>query len=165
MKQIKIGTLVNTHGLKGEVKVKPLTDFPDIRFAKGNTINVQYKETLIPVTIKNVRDQKGMLLICFEGYGDINQVEAWKGSALSIEEEQLHELEEDEAYFFELMNCEVLDEQQHLLGVVNEVIETGANAVLRVKGEREYLIPYVKAFITEFDRENKKIRVKMVEGL
>ena len=165
MKQIKIGALVNTHGLKGEVKVKPLTDFPDIRFAKGNTINVQYKETLIPVIIKNVRDQKGMLLICFEGYNDINQVEAWKGSALSVEEEQLHELEEDEAYFFELMNCEVLDEQKHLLGTVSEVIETGANAVLRVNGDREYLIPYVKAFVTDFDRENKKIRVKMVEGL
>lgn len=165
MKQIKIGALVNTHGLKGEVKVKPLTDFPDIRFAKGNTINVQYKDTLIPVKIKNVRDQKGMLLICFEGYNDINQVEAWKGSALSVKEEQLHELEEDEAYFFELMNCEVVDEQKHLLGIVSEVIETGANAVLRVNGDREYLIPYVKAFVTDFDRENKKISVKLVEGL
>ena len=43
MKQIKIGVLVNTHGLKGEVKVKPMTDFPDIRFQKGNTINIQYQ--------------------------------------------------------------------------------------------------------------------------
>lgn len=165
MKQIKIGALVNTHGLKGEVKVKPLTDFPDIRFKKGNTINIQYKQDLIPVKIKHVRDQKGMLLVSFDGYEDINQVEPWKGSILSIEEEQLHELDADEAYFFELMNCEVYDEQNQLLGIVCEVIETGANAVLRVKGEKDYLIPYVKAFVKDFDKEQKKISVELVDGL
>lgn len=165
MKQIKIGVLVNTHGLKGEVKVKPMTDFPDIRFQKGNTINIQYQNTLLPVTIKQVREQKDLLLITFEGYDDINQVEPWKGSILSIDESQLHELEEDEAYYFELQDCEVYDNENQLLGTVSEVIETGANAVLRVRGEREYLIPYVKAFITDFDAEAKRITVKMVEGL
>lgn len=165
MKQIKIGVLVNTHGLKGEVKVKPMTDFPDIRFQKGNTINIQYQNTLIPVTIKQVREQKDLLLLTFEGYDDINQLEPWKGSILSIDESQLHELEEDEAYYFELQDCEVYDNENQLLGTVSEVIETGANAVLRVRGEREYLIPYVKAFVTDFDAEAKRITVKMVEGL
>ena len=165
MKQIKIGVLVNTHGLKGEVKVKPMTDFPDIRFQKGNTINIQYQNTLLPVTIKQVREQKDLLLLTFEGYDDINQVEPWKGSILSIDESQLHELEEDEAYYFELQDCEVYDNENQLLGTVSEVIETGANAVLRVRGEREYLIPYVKAFVTDFDAEAKRITVKMVEGL
>lgn len=165
MKQIKIGVLVNTHGLKGEVKVKPMTDFPDIRFQKGNTINIQYQNTLLPVTIKQVREQKDLLLLTFEGYDDINQVEPWKGSILSIDESQLHELEEDEAYYFELQDCEVYDNENQLLGTVIEVIETGANAVLRVRGERDYLIPYVKAFVTDFDAEAKRITVKMVEGL
>ena len=165
MKQIKIGVLVNTHGLKGEVKVKPMTDFPDIRFQKGNTINIQYQNTLLPVTIKQVREQKDLLLITFEGYDDINQVEPWKGSILSIDESQLHELEEDEAYYFELQDSEVYDKDNQLLGTVIEVIETGANAVLRVRGERDYLIPYVKAFVIDFDAEAKRITVKMVEGL
>lgn len=165
MKQIKIGVLVNTHGLKGEVKVKPMTDFPDIRFQKGNTINIQYQDKLIPVAIKHVREQKDLLLLTFEEYDDINQVESFKGSVLSIDESQLHELEEDEAYYFELQDCEVYDETDHLIGTVCEVIETGANAVLRVRGEREYLIPYVKAFVTDFDAQTKRITVKMVEGL
>ena len=91
MKQIKIGVLVNTHGLKGEVKVKPMTDFVDIRFQKGNTINIQYNDTIIPVTIKHVREQKDMLLVTFDGYDDINKVEAMKGSVLSIDETSLHE--------------------------------------------------------------------------
>lgn len=165
MKQIKIGVLVNTHGLKGEVKVKPMTDFVDIRFQKGNTINIQYNDTIIPVTIKHVREQKDMLLITFEGYDDINQVEAMKGSVLSIDETNLHELEEDEAYYFELQDCEVYDTNQNYIGTVCEVIETGANAVLRVSGEKEFLIPYVKAFVTEFHAKEKRIVVKMVEGL
>ena len=101
----------------------------------------------------------------FEEYDDINQVEPFKGSVLSIDESQLHELEEDEAYYFELQDCEVYDETDHLIGTVCEVIETGANAVLRVRGEREYLIPYVKAFVTDFDAQTKRITVKMVEGL
>lgn len=165
MKQIKIGVLVNTHGLKGEVKVKPMTDFVDIRFQKGNTINIQYNDTIIPVTIKHVREQKDMLLVTFDGYDDINKVEAMKGSVLSIDETSLHELEEDEAYYFELQDCEVYDTNQNHIGTVCEVIETGANAVLRVSGEKEYLIPYVKAFITEFDAKEKRIIVNMVEGL
>lgn len=165
MKQIKIGVLVNTHGLKGEVKIKPMTDFPDIRFQKGNTINIQYQDTLLPVTIEHVREQKDLLLVTFQDYDNINQVEPWKGSVLSIDETKLHALEEDEAYYFELQDCEVYDEADHLIGIVSEVIETGANAILRVKGEREYLIPYVKAFVTDFDVDSKKIKVKMVEGL
>lgn len=165
MKQIKIGVLVNTHGLKGEVKIKPLTDFPDIRFKIGNTIHMHHHDQDIALRIQYVRQQKDLLLVCFEGYEDINAVEGWKGNSLYINEDQLHELEEDEVYFFELMDCEVYDTNDTKLGVVKEVIETGANAVLRVCGEREYLIPYVKAFIKAYDKTEKTIHVELVEGL
>ena len=137
MKQIKIGVLVNTHGLKGEVKVKPMTDFPDIRFQKGNTINIQYQDKLIPVAIKHVREQKDLLLLTFEEYDDINQVEPFKGSVLSIDESQLHELEEDEAYYFELQDCEVYDESRFILiGTVCEVIENRCECSSSCKGRK-----------------------------
>ena len=166
MEQITIGILVNTHGLRGEVKIKTMTDFPEIRFKKGAVIHLQTSEGIIPLKIKNVREQKGLLLVKFDGYDDINQVEKWKGSVLSIDQKDVHELEEDEAYFFELKNCEVFDEQGSKLGVVSEVLDTNANAILRVKGENgDILIPYVKAFIQSFSREEKRIVVHLVEGM
>lgn len=166
MKQIRIGIIVNTHGLKGEVKVKPTTDFPMERYQKGKSVNVQYQQALIQLTIKHVREQKGMLLLVFEGYEDINLVEKWKGSAISIDEEALHPLQEDEIYFYELMDCKVYDREEEYLGTVIEIIETGANAVLRVKKEeQELLIPYVKAFVKEVDKEAKVLTVELLDGM
>ena len=68
-----------------------------------------------------------------------------------IDRKDVHELEEDEAYFFELKNCEVFDEEGNKLGIVSEVLDTNANAILRVKGVKgDILIPYVKAFVVSF---------------
>lgn len=166
MDQIKIGVLVNTHGLKGEVKVKPTTQFPDIRFQKGKVIHVQFERELIEVKIKQVRDQKDMLLVTFEGYDHINLVEKWKGSTLSIDKSNVHELDEDEAYFFELLDCDVYDGSNTYLGKVSEVIETGANAVLRVTLDgKDVLIPYVEAFVKELQKEEKRIVVALMDGM
>ena len=166
MKQIKIGVYVNTHGLKGEVKVKPLTQFPQLRFQKGKIIHMQTQKEQLDMKIKQVREQKDMLLITFEGYEDINAIEQWKGSVFTINESDVHELEEDEAYYFELQDCTVYDPQGTLLGTVSEIIETGANAVLRVKlEERELLVPYVKAFVKSFDKQAKTIVVELLDGM
>lgn len=166
MSEINIGILVNTHGLRGEVKVKPTTDFVDIRFAKGKHLHVQFQGKLVDVCVESVKWAKQLLIVKFQDYDDINQVEAWKGSKLSISEDQLHELAEDEAYFFELQGCQVYDQDDTYLGDVSEVLETNANAVLRVnKDEQEFLVPYVKAFIREFNRDEKRIVINMMDGL
>lgn len=164
---IKIGVLTNTHGIRGEVKIKSLSDFTDIRFAKGKTILIQHNEEQLPLTIQTIRETKGMLLVKFEEYDHINQVEGLKGDYIVIDESKLHELEEDEAYFFELMNCQVEDMQGNDLGTVVEVIETGANAILRVRNQsgKDVLVPYVKAFVKAFDKEQKKIQIELMEGL
>ncbi len=102
----------------------------------------------------------------FKGFDDINLVEPWKGSVITISKENLHELEEDEAYFFELMDCKVYNEDDKYLGNVVEVVETNANACLRVRNEeQEFLVPYVNAFIKDFNKEEKKIVIKLIEGL
>lgn len=164
---INIGVLTNTHGLRGEVKIKSLSDFTDIRFAKGTILLLLHNDEFIPLTIQNIRETKGMLIVKFLEYDNINQVECLKGDYIVIDESNLHELEEDEAYFFELMDCQVKDMQGNDLGVVVEVIETGANAVLRVRNQtgNEILIPYVKAFVKKFNKEQKEIQVEIMEGL
>ncbi len=166
MEFIKIGVLVNTHGLKGEVKIKPMTDFPEQRFQKKATIYVSYQNEMIEVRIKSVREHKGMLLVVFEGYEDINLVEQWKTSTLYISKQQLHTLEEDEAYFFELKGCIVKDEAGEELGSVVEVLDTPAHAILRVqKDDISFLVPYVQAFITSFDKDKQEIVIHKMEGL
>lgn len=166
MDEIKIGILVNTHGLRGEVRVKPTTDFADRRFAKGSVVHIQYQNQNIAVEVQYAKWVKQLLIVKFKGFDDINLVEPWKGSVITISKENLHELEEDEAYFFELMDCKVYNEDDKYLGNVVEVVETNANACLRVRNEeQEFLVPYVNAFIKDFNKEEKKIVIKLIEGL
>lgn len=166
MKDIKIGVITNTHGLKGEVKVKNLSDFLELRYRKGNVIHLHYGDESLPLRIQSVRDGKDLLIVKFEEFDDINQVEIWKGSCLYVEDSELQELEEDEAYYHELQDSKVYDMEAQYLGTVSEIIETGANVVLRVSGgERELLIPFVKAFVKQFDKLEKRMVVEVMEGL
>lgn len=166
MKEVNIGVIVNTHGLRGEVKVKCLSDSQQLRFAKKARVNLHHDGQKQELTIANVREAKGLLIVKFEGYDDINEVEAWKGSYLRVPVECLQKLSEEEAYFYELQNSKVYDMQEHYLGEVVEIIETGGAVVLRVKGEaQEVLIPFVKAFVKAFDKEEKIMHVEVLEGM
>ncbi|MGL5979016.1 MAG: ribosome maturation factor RimM [Erysipelotrichaceae bacterium] len=167
MKQINIGVIANTHGIKGDLKVKPLTDFVEQRFARGAEVFVQQGDKSIPFTVRNIRESKGMLLVTFKGFEDINQVEQYKGCYITVNVEDLHELESDEIYHHELMGCEVMSEDGRYLGKVTEIIATGANDIIRVVDEAEkgILIPYVKSFILTTDAKTKKITVRLLEGM
>lgn len=163
MEKIKVGVIVNTHGLKGEVKVKSFSDFNKERFAKGKKLFIEEANTFIEVKVHTYREHNGMVLISFENREDINLIEKYCRCDLYVSKADLHELEANEVYFYELMNCEVYDEEGNQVGVVEDVFDTGANAVLRVN--QKILIPYVDAFIKEVDTANKKIIIHMMEGL
>lgn len=166
MKQIKIGVITNTHGLRGEVKVKCLSDFPQLRFQKGASVNAQLPQGIKTLEIEQVRTAKDLLIVKFCEYDNIAQVEGMKGTLLSIDETSVQELDDDEAYFFEMQDSEVYELDGRYLGKVTEVLETGANAILRVSdGTQEVLIPFVKAFVKEFDKKNKIMKVELMEGL
>lgn len=166
MKQIKIGVITNTHGLRGEVKVKCLSDFPQLRFQKGASVNAQLPQGIKTLEIEQVRTAKDLLIVKFCEYDNIAQVEGMKGTLLSIDETSVQELDDDEAYFFEMQDSEVYELDGRYLGKVTEVLETGANAILRVSdGTQEVLIPFVKAFVKEFDKKNKIMKVELLEGL
>ena len=166
MKEINIGILVNTHGLRGEVKVKCLSDFPELRFRKGAKMFIHTLDGKLELCVERVRESKGLLIVKFKDYDDINQVEAWKGSKLTISEQDLQELDEYEAYYHQMMDASVYDMDNNFIGKVIEVIETGANAVLRVQTEeKDILIPFVRTFVKEFDRKGKIMRVELMEGL
>lgn len=163
MKKIKIGTIVTTHGLRGELKIKSFSDFDEIRYQKGKQLFIQYHEEFLPVEVVKFRIHKGMVLAAFSGLENINAVEKFRNCDIYMNQEDRHELEDNEVYFADLKCCEVYFDDGSFLGEVEEVMETGANAVLRVK--QKILIPFVAAFIKECDIEKKKIVVKKVDGL
>lgn len=163
METIKIGVIANTHGLKGEVKVKSCSGFNEERFQKGKTLYLAFQNQMVEVKVQSYRENKGFVYVSFVGLQDINTVEKYKGSEVFINKDDIHALAEDEVYYSDLLDCEVFDEEKQLIGKVTDLLETGANVVLRIN--ETILVPYVKAFVKEVDVENKKITIHVMDGL
>lgn len=164
---ITVGKIINTHGVRGEVKILSSTDFPEERFEKGNHLFIDYNGEYLQVTSNTHRQHKGMELVTFDSYNDISDVEKFKGCKLYIKDSELQELEEDEYYFFELEDCIVYDQNNIEVGVVEEVRRIGPNELLVLKGKsnKKVFVPFVDEFIKDVDIKNKNIRIKTIEGM
>lgn len=164
-----IGTISKPHGLRGEVRVMGDTDFPEERFAVGQTLYLDRNngEESIPLVITSHRKNKQFELICFEGYENINDVEAWKGAALEVPGDQLGSLEEDEYYHHDILGCCVITEEDEELGEITDILSTGANDVWVVQGVRpkDILVPYIDDVVKEVDVEEKIVRIHVLEGM
>lgn len=166
-KLVTVGRIVNSHGIRGELKVVPETDFPE-RFDKGNALIIvdsQNKQT--PVTVQTSRLHKNMFILQFDQFSNINEVEKFKGSLLKIEAKEQQPLEEGEYYYHEIIGCKVVTEEGQELGLVSEVLTPGANDVWVVslpKG-KQLLLPVIDDVILDVDIDNKTIRIHLMEGL
>ncbi len=160
---IRIAEVINTRGLKGECKLRLFTDQEDLRFQKGNHLYTQEGQKL---TVERYSVYKGFGYAFFKEISSIEEAEKLKGQMLGLPKEELTQLEEDEYYYHELMGCHVYNEQGQDTGKVIAILETGANLVLRVQGkEKQYLLPFVDAFVLEVDPLNKIITIQEQEGL
>lgn len=168
-KWFNVGKIVNTQGIKGEVRVISKTDFPEERYKKGNILYLflANQDTPISLTIKNHRTHKNFDLLTFEAYDDINQVEKFKDGILKIPESQLNDLEENEFYFHEIIGCRVLTTSDEEIGKVIEILTPGANDVWVVKANngKEILIPYIENVVKKVDIKEKMIIIEPMEGL
>lgn len=164
--QFKIGKIVNTHGIRGELKIVRITDFED-RFLPGNTVYLQDSDEYKALTISSHRVHKGFDLVQFKGYENINDVEGWKGKILTIGAEQLTDLEEDEYYYHEIIGCKVFTTDNKELGEVKEILSPGANDVWVVKrpNAKDLLIPYIEQVVKNVDIDNSAITVEVMEGM
>ncbi|MCY9658079.1 ribosome maturation factor RimM [Paenibacillus chondroitinus] len=166
-KLITVGKIANTHGIRGELKIVPETDFPE-RFDKGNALIIvdpQNKQT--PVTVQTSRLHKNVFIVQFTQFSNINEVEKFKGSLLKIEAKNQQPLEEGEYYYHEIIGCKVITEEGQELGLVSEVLTPGANDVWVVdlpKG-KQLLLPVIDDVILDVDVAAKTIRIHLMEGL
>lgn len=166
MEFVVIGKIVNTHGLKGTLKIKSFTDFKEQRYSKGGTLYISFESSYIPVTVESHREVKKLDYVKFTEFSDINLVEKYKGSDLVIEKALIHELDdEDEFYFNELIGMDVYNEEI-LIGKCIDIRDYPQGEVLVIKTEKKnILIPFRKEFIKEVNKEKKSLHLIVWEGL
>ena len=153
---IEAGEIVTTHGVKGEVKVLPWVDGPDIlcEFDRCRISGKEYK-------IQQCRIQKTCNLVKLEGIDTMEEAQAMRGKVIELYREDI----DDEVIFAaELTGVEVYAEGTHI-GKIVDVLDYPGNSVYVVKGQYEYMIPAVSQFILSTDLDKNEMQVKLIEGM
>ena len=165
MKYLEVGQIVSTHGIKGELKVRIITDNLE-RFNKGNKLFLGDKKELI--TISSSRVHQGMMLITINDYNDINQVLQFVNQMLYFD----RDLDDSDAiYFDDLIDCKVFVNEKEV-GIVKDILDLPQGPMLEIKLSEQKdgkdiikLVPYIDQFIEKTDIDNKVIIVNPIEGL
>jgi 16S rRNA processing protein RimM len=160
--QITIGRIVAAVGLRGEVKVYPHSDNPE-RFAPGAELLIDGR----PVRIESVRFVKKLPILRLDGVVDRDGAEALRGRALSVSARSLAPLPEGEWYVRDLIGCRVLDEAGTCLGAIADVLQNGAQDLYEIAAPdgRIFLLPAVAAFVLRVDVLEKRVVVRVPDGL
>lgn len=159
-----VGKIINTHGIKGNVKIYPYTDDPE-RFKDLDYLLVGdgFKE----LKIADMFTQKGFVYVRFEGYEDINKILDFINSNVYIYDKDRVKLPEDRYFISDIVNMEVHDMEGKLIGKVTDVIENLANDLfqVRISDGKVFYLPARKEFIKEINVERKVIIIEPIEGL
>ncbi len=160
-----IGKIVNTQGIKGDVRVIPTTD--DInRFKKLKEVQIFKGNTIVSYEIENVRFHKQFVLLKFKGIDSINDAELLKNLEIKIPRDLAIPCDKDEYYISDLYNINVITDNGEILGTIDDIIFTGANDVYVVKkDESQILIPAIKQCILDVNIKEKTMLVHLLEGL
>ncbi|MBR7927108.1 ribosome maturation factor RimM [Aerococcaceae bacterium zg-ZUI334] len=166
----KIGRIVNTFGIRGQVKVIADTDFPEERFKAGSTLYLLKDEQVVEtLTVAAAQLHKGTYLVSFENYTNINQVESFKNLWLAIDASQQQPLEDDEFYHHQIIGLDVVTTDGKMLGKVKEILSLGSNDVWVVKRSKpnlkDALIPYIDDVVKSVNLADNIATIELMEGL
>lgn len=166
MDLLEVGKIVNTHGLRGEVKVVAWTDSPEV-FEDIEYVYAKKNDEYERLDVKSIKYQKGNLIIKFPQIKDIDEAQMYKNKVLYAERGMLGELPEGVHYIADLIGLEIVKEDGETVGTIADVFNTGANDIYDVKREdrKNLLIPVIDDVVLNIDIENKKVTVRMMEGL
>ena len=160
MKKIKVGKVVNTHGIKGEIRILSGFQFKDKVFKVNNSLIIGDKEYII----KSYRVHKMFDMVTLEGYNNINDVLFLLKKDVYFDEDNLL-LNDNEVLDDELLEFKVINNK----GEVGEVLEvfyaSSTNKIIRVKFNKEYLVPYREPFVVNINKNNKEIVIELLEGM
>lgn len=159
----EIGKIVNTHGIKGALKVYPYTDDPN-RFLDLDRVFLGKEKTILYLDTVAIR--KNMVYITFKDYNSINDVLRFKDSNIYILQEERIPLEENQYFISDLIGLKVYDEREIYLGEVIDIQQGPGNDIYLIKDhELTWLLPGVKEFILSINIQEKKMLVRLIEGM
>lgn len=166
MDRLEVGKIVNTHGLRGEVKVITWTDYPEV-FENLEYVYAKKKKEEIKLTIKQIKYQKNNIIAGFSEISSIDEAEGFKNCVLTADREMLGDLPEGTYYIADLLGCEVFTEDNRPLGRISDVFNTGASDIYAVSApeRKDLLIPVTDETVLSVDIESKIVVVCLPEGL
>lgn len=166
---LQVGVISSTHGIRGEVKVFPTTN--DVtRFKKLKEVILDTGKEQMTLEIQSVKFFKQFAILKFKDIDNINDIEKYKGRSLLVTREHAVPLEVDEYYVADMIGLSVVTEDGKDFGILNDVLETGANDVYVIKaneafGGKDVLIPAIKECILEVNVENQVMTIHLMDGL
>jgi 16S rRNA processing protein RimM len=165
-KSVSVGRAIKSHGLGGELRIQPLTDFP-ARFEKLKSVIMEKPDgALLLFEVEGARIQGSAVILKLRGVDDRTSADSLRGAYVTVGMENIQNLDEGSYYIFELEGMEVYDSQNIRIGTVARVEEYPANAVLVIASDsEEILLPAVKEFIVSVDTVNRRLTVQLPEGL
>lgn len=163
---LRVGVIASTHGLKGEVKVFPTTDDPE-RFRDLKQVFLDTGNEYKSLNVAGVKFFKNQVILKFREFNDINEIEQYKGKDLLVTRDQAVPLKENENFITDLIDMEVYTDEDKRLGILTDVLQTGANDVYVVETDegKEVLLPAIPSCILEVNVEMARMTVHILEGL
>ena len=165
LRYLAIGRVVRAHGLRGEVSVAVLTEFPE-RFATTKQVYLGNEFEATPYQLESFRWHKKNVLLTLAGVSNRTQAEQLQGQFVQVSVEEAVPLPAGTYYLYELIGLQVITSTGEQLGVVTEILETGANDVYVVKqNNREILLPAIADVVKTIDLDQGQIIVELIDGL
>lgn len=166
MKNLEIGQIVNTFGIKGFVKVNPWVN--DInRFDELKKVYIKIRKEIKELEIEEIKYHKNQVLIKFKGIETVEQAENFRNAILEVDREHAIPLKEGEYFIVDLLESEIFSDDGEKIGILEDIYNTGSNDIYVIKNElgKSILLPGIPEVIKEVDVKNKKIIVHLLKGL
>lgn len=163
---LQVGVITSTHGVRGEVKVFPTTDDAK-RFKRLKEVILDTEKEQITLEIEGVKFFKQFVILKFKGIDNINDVEKYRQKNLYVTRKNAVRLSRDEYFIADLIGLKVQNEDGEDIGVLKDVMETGANDVyvIEMNDGRELLLPAIKQCVLNVDVEAGFMQIHILEGL
>ena len=156
MNYICIGKFVNTHGLKGEIRILSDFDLKDEIFKVGNYLYIDNKR----YTINSYRKHKNYDMVTFKEINSINDIEIYKGKKVYVNREDYN----FEYIMSDLIGFDIFVNDNNI-GSVYEIVKNDLYPILKVSGKSKFMVPYIDKFIQKLDLENNRIYINYIKGL
>jgi 16S rRNA processing protein RimM len=160
-----IGIIVKPQGIKGEVKVKPVSPDPE-RFNYLEKVYIRLKNVQT-YSIENIRISNSFVFLKFAQINSRNDAELLRGKEILISEDQLIDLDDGEYFVHDLIGCQIISEDGLIIGEIEDIIQSSSNDIYLVKNRKghEYLIPAIADVIQKVDIQAKQVTIHVLDGL